>query len=91
MTDSRGNLYVTGYSGNAQTSPLNPSPMTDIVTINYAPDGIQRWVMRYDGPFHRRDYPSAITVDAGESRSNWLPYFSMLILQSQWNHLFSSP
>src|ERR1700748_2948455 len=39
--DSFGNVYVTGYSGTADS-------FTDWTTIKYNPDGHEQWVARYD-------------------------------------------
>jgi streptogramin lyase len=50
--DSRGNLYVTGYTtGN------------DILTIRYDTAGNQSWVKSYDGPDHKNDWARDIKID----------------------------
>jgi hypothetical protein len=57
--DASGNIYVTGYSQNANTN-------LGYVTIKYAPNGNQLWAARYDST----NYPSAIPVGLVLDNSN---------------------
>jgi uncharacterized delta-60 repeat protein len=68
--DAFGNVYVTGYSYGDGTS-------YDYATIKYNPDGIEQWVVRYDGPGNGNDLVFALAVDdlgniyvTGESYDN---------------------
>jgi uncharacterized delta-60 repeat protein len=57
--DNSGGVYVTGhsYGGSDYAS-------SDFATIRYdAITGDQRWVQRYDGPYHNHDDARAIAVD----------------------------
>jgi len=54
--DSSGNVYVTGSSFDSDT-------MTDYATVKYDSAGQEQWAVRYDGPEHFFDDPSAIIVD----------------------------
>jgi len=54
--DSKGNVYVTGYSPGATTS-------LDYATVKYNSEGVQQWAQRYDGPGHWKDMPVSIAVD----------------------------
>jgi hypothetical protein len=54
--DDCGNVYVTGYSGNAEGS--------DYATIKYYPNGDTAWVRTYNGPGDGGDYAQAIAVDS---------------------------
>jgi len=63
VTDSQGNVIVTGYSATNQDALA----YKDIVTVKYSPQGTQKWAMRYDGPDHLDDIPRAITVDASDN------------------------
>jgi uncharacterized delta-60 repeat protein len=54
--DTRGNVYVAGYSyGGASDS--------DYATIKYDADGNQKWVRRYNGPGNGSDEVFAMAVD----------------------------
>ncbi len=55
--DSSGNVYVTGYSKNTNTS-------YDFVTIKYSPDGNNVWTRTYNRPVSGVDYALALAVDA---------------------------
>ena len=54
--DVSGNIFVIGES-----SGLNEE--ADYVTIKYSPDGVEEWVMRYDGPSSQWDFVRAIALD----------------------------
>jgi WD40 repeat protein len=55
-------LFVTGYGQGAGTT-------NDFVTIAYDPaTGAQRWVARYDGPFHSADAARFISVSPDGSK-----------------------
>jgi uncharacterized delta-60 repeat protein len=55
--DGSMNIYVTGYStGNGSG--------TDMLTIKYGHDGVERWAARYNGPADPEDFANAIAVDA---------------------------
>jgi uncharacterized delta-60 repeat protein len=55
--DDSGNVYVTGHSfGNGSHH--------DYATTKYNADGIEQWVVRYNGPGNYDDTPRAIAVDA---------------------------
>ncbi|MBK7447380.1 MAG: SBBP repeat-containing protein [Ignavibacteria bacterium] len=53
VTDSLGNVYVTGSEG---------SP-PDIVTIKYSSSGQQEWLSRYNGSGNGRDGANSIKID----------------------------
>jgi uncharacterized delta-60 repeat protein len=55
--DSWGNVYVTGYSYDSNTS-------YDYATIKYDPNGNQKWVDRYNGPGNGGDEARAIALDS---------------------------
>jgi hypothetical protein len=55
--DKAGNVYVTGYSYNAQGN-------FDAVTIKYDSQGRELWVARYDGPGHDEDRGQGLVLDA---------------------------
>jgi len=55
--DKAGNVYVTGYSYNAQNN-------FDAVTIKYDAKGNELWVARYDGPGHDEDRGQDLILDA---------------------------
>jgi uncharacterized delta-60 repeat protein len=52
--DISGNVYVTGYSY---------ENYIDYTTIKYNSDGVQQWVVRYNGTGNSLDAPSALAVD----------------------------
>jgi len=54
--DANGNIYVTGWSVNANNNG-------DYATVKYNPTGIQQWVARYDGPLHNGEQANALTID----------------------------
>jgi len=54
--DLANNSYVTGYSSGSNSG-------TDIVTIEYGPNGNQIWLQRYHGPGSGNDAGNAIAVD----------------------------
>ena len=55
--DILGNVYVTGESGDSDTS-------YDYITIKYNTAGVEQWVARYNGPGNEDDRALAIGVDA---------------------------
>jgi hypothetical protein len=55
--DAAGNVYVVGYSTSADTE-------ADFVTVKYDPSGRALWTVRYDGPAHGTEIPTAVSVDA---------------------------
>ncbi|MBS4015885.1 MAG: SBBP repeat-containing protein [Candidatus Latescibacteria bacterium] len=56
--DDSANVYVTGYSRSTSASDSE-----DYTTIKYNTDGIEQWVIRYNGPDNNIDRASAIVVD----------------------------
>lgn len=56
VVDSIGNVYVTGQSFTNATKE-------DFATVKYNSDGVQQWVMKYDGPAHTEDYGKKIAID----------------------------
>jgi hypothetical protein len=55
--DKWANIYVTGHC-------FTPSSETDYATIKYDGKGERKWNIRYDGPQHTNDYPTAFAIDA---------------------------
>jgi uncharacterized delta-60 repeat protein len=60
--DNAGNVYVTGYSTEADT--IAYYAIADYATIKYSSDGEELWVARHNGPGAADDRPSAIAVDS---------------------------
>jgi hypothetical protein len=56
ITDSLGNIYVTGRSSGNGTS-------NDYATVKYDADGNELWVARYNGPASLEDEANAIAID----------------------------
>ena len=54
--DPVGNVYVTGFSQNANSN-------LGYVTIKYAPNGNQLWASRYDSTNHPSAEPAALALD----------------------------
>jgi hypothetical protein len=54
--DSKGNVYITGYSSGTNSS-------NDIATIKYSSNGSQAWQQRYVSPANGNAAGNAITVD----------------------------
>ncbi len=54
--DRLGNVYVTGIS-------YGISSGEDYTTIKYSSDGIEEWVVQYNGPGNYEDFPFGIAVD----------------------------
>lgn len=72
--DSEDNIYVSGFSGGNGTS-------RDYATIKYSPDGVEQWVMRYNGPGNGDDEIKAMVIDdlgnvyvTGNSFGNGMDY-----------------
>lgn len=57
ILDNAGNVYVTGYSYNLNSSQ-------DITTIKYNTNGVLQWVQFYDGAFGGGDYGTGLGIDA---------------------------
>jgi hypothetical protein len=58
--DSSGNIYVTGFSQNANTN-------LGCVTIKYAPNGDQVWATRYDSTNYPSAMPTALALDSSNN------------------------
>ncbi|OQP41060.1 hypothetical protein A4H97_15800 [Niastella yeongjuensis] len=56
VVDSKGNVYVTGYSTGSGTE-------TDFATIKYDEEGNTKWVKQFNGPGNGADEAAAIAVD----------------------------
>ena len=57
--DDFGNVYVTGYSKSNDKD-------FDYATVKYDPDGMQMWVMRYDGYFDEDVANDIVTVETDD-------------------------
>jgi uncharacterized delta-60 repeat protein len=57
VVDDSGNVYVTGQSYGSNSHH-------DYATTKYNADGIEQWVVRYNGPGNYNDTPRAIALDA---------------------------
>ncbi len=55
--DSRGNIYVTGYS-------YEKGSNYDFTTLKYDFDGNQVWTAKYNGPANGSDYATSIAADS---------------------------
>ena len=55
--DDSGNVYVSGFTGAAETG------VNDYVTIKYYPNGDTAWLRRYNGPASNSETPSAMALD----------------------------
>ncbi len=55
--DGEGNVYVSGHSCGAGAT-------TDYATIKYNANGVEQWVVRYDGPGKGSDVVFDMTLDA---------------------------
>mgnify|MGYP000560099988 CR=1 FL=1 len=83
--DDSGNVYVTGWTYGSGT-------YYDYATVKYNSDGVEQWVIRYDGPEDSHDKPIAIAVDgsgnvyvSGNSEgsgSGWSVYSIIKYLQN---------
>ena len=58
--DSAGNIYVTGFSQNANSN-------LGYVTIKYAPNGSQLWASRYDSTNYPSATPTGLVLDNSNS------------------------
>ncbi|UOG73185.1 SBBP repeat-containing protein [Hymenobacter tibetensis] len=56
VTDTSGNVYVTGYAYNGRNY--------DYATVKYTPTGQQLWEARYNGPADGEDLPTNVVVDS---------------------------
>jgi uncharacterized delta-60 repeat protein len=56
--DASGNVYVTGGS------ECGGSGIDDYATVKYNSDGVEQWVVRYNGPGNLWDWAKALAVDA---------------------------
>lgn len=70
--DSKGNVIVTGQSASAVDTifcfPFPPFAcflqlIHDMLTIQYNKDGAVKWIQTYDGPAHKEDFATALTID----------------------------
>jgi hypothetical protein len=61
--DKRGNVYVAGYSQNAEPD-RETRGASDLVTIRYDRHGVQQWATRTDSPLHGADSPRHIALDS---------------------------
>jgi uncharacterized delta-60 repeat protein len=59
--DGAGNVYLTGYTTEANT--IEYYPLGDYLTLKYASDGTELWVARHSGPGGADDRAVAIAVD----------------------------
>jgi uncharacterized delta-60 repeat protein len=57
VADKSGNTYVTGFSYGSGSG-------TDITTIKYNRDGVEQWVVRYNGPTARNARGQSIIMDS---------------------------
>ncbi|HEX2605730.1 MAG TPA: SBBP repeat-containing protein [Flavisolibacter sp.] len=55
FVDNVGNVYVTGQSDNGTNQ--------DFATVKYSTDGLQQWVVRYNGPANGNDGARGIVAD----------------------------
>jgi hypothetical protein len=81
--DSAGNIYVTGFSQNANSN-------LGYVTIKYAPNGNQLWASRYDSTNCPNASPSGIVLDGS---NNVIVTGSALTVEydSNGNQLWTAP
>lgn len=56
ITDSSGNIYITGTSDGVGT-------YTDYLTVKYNSSGQEQWVYRYNGPKSRNDKAAGIAIN----------------------------
>jgi hypothetical protein len=59
-TDSAGNVYAAGFTGDGVIFNNN----IDYLVVAFGPNGTERWAQRYDGPASGFDQASEIAVDA---------------------------
>jgi hypothetical protein len=76
--DTFGNVYVTGYSYDAQNG-------YDIIIIKYDDAGVQRWAARYDGLAHNEDtgYEMRSTNAANVYVTGWQPVRLAIAISSR--------
>jgi len=94
--DNSGNVYVTGYSNNANSN-------NDITTIKYNNSGVLQWVSIYNGSFNNFDQGNALQVDGNgnvyvvgyETTANYTYDFVTLKYNSlgiqQWVQTYNGP
>jgi uncharacterized delta-60 repeat protein len=58
--DNAGNVYVTGYS-------LDPNTSEDYATLKYNTDGDLVWTEKYNGPANEGDIANTLAVDASNN------------------------
>ncbi|OQP40437.1 hypothetical protein A4D02_16115 [Niastella koreensis] len=56
LVDNDGNVYVTGSS-------MGKGTLEDYATIKYGPNGVAKWISRYNGPANSTDWPAALVLD----------------------------
>ena len=83
--DGAGNVYVTGTSDGGGS-------IFDIATIKYNSQGVQQWLMRYNGSASRSDFGSSVALDnagnvyvAGSSRVSTNSQLNYDIVIIQYN------
>ncbi len=63
VTDSAGNVIVTGYSTATNVSPQN----ADFLTIKYSNAGVPLWTNRFNGRTNYDDSPVVVAVDTNDN------------------------
>ena len=64
VLDQAGNVYISGYSsGGAGPAYGGTGSDFDFATLKYHGDGHVLWLARYDGPLHRAETVTALTLD----------------------------
>ncbi len=85
--DNSGNVYVTGWS-DSQGGLL---PNFDFATVKYNPNGVEQWVVRYNGTGDGPDLAKALSIDGignvfitGSSQGEFLNINFVTIKYSQY-------